>query len=523
MSDFTFSRADLDDIRAHGLSPDAVRDQLRLFARGVSTPELIAPCTINNGIMPLDTEAAKRLTAIFRKAADKGRITKFVPASGAATRMFKELIAARQNSDEKKLISDKSVAALLDNLNRFACHDALVSAMKRDGLSCHDLIAAGRPAAVLEYLLTPKGLGYAGLPKGLILFHRYRDGSAVEPSCRTAFEEHLAEATELFADTNRCCRAHFTVPLTHETAIEEHIRTAGEHLFKQYGVMPEVTFSRQDPSTDTVAAAGDNTPFRDRDGRLLFRPGGHGALLNNLDNLQGDILFIKNIDNIAMAPVRRKTAPALAAMCGLLIELQEKIFSFLERLAAAAADKELVEEITAWASKHLNLFLNDIITGNAPDEEKRILRARLNRPLRICGVVRNVGEPGGGPFWIKDSRGDISVQIVESAQVDMTAARQKEIWHSSTHFNPVIIACAVRDFTGKPFRLADFSDPLAGIITEKSKDGQSLKALEHPGLWNGAMAYWNTVFVELPSDAFNPVKTLFDLLRNGHCVDTAEA
>jgi len=209
----------------------------------------------------------------------------------------------------------------------------------------------------------------------------------------------------------------------------------------------------------------------------------------------------------------------MAAMCGLLAELQQRIFAFLEQLASDATENGLIEEITAWASENLNLSLDETSAGSGPDETRKTLGARLNRPLRVCGVVRNVGEPGGGPFWTKNSRGETSVQIIESAQVDTRDARQKKIWLSSTHFNPVIIACAVRDFKGQPFNLADFSDPLAGIITEKSKDGRSLKALEHPGLWNGAMAFWNTVFVELPSNAFNPVKTLFDLLREGHLGD----
>ncbi|MEW6079420.1 MAG: DUF4301 family protein [Thermodesulfobacteriota bacterium] len=519
MSDYPFSQADLEDIRAHGLTPETVNAQLRMFARGVAAPELIAPCTINNGIMPLETETVRRLAAVFRQAVDNGRLAKFVPASGAATRMFKDLIAAHQKPGGESPASDKSVTALLANLNRFACRDALWKAMEQDGVNHDDLTGEGGSAAVLKYLLTPSGLGYADLPKGLILFHRYRDEAASASYSRTAFEEHLAEAAELFADRNHRCRVHFTVPLAHETAIKEHLRSGGAQIEGRYGVSPEVTFSSQDPATDTIAAASDNTPFRDRNGRLVFRPGGHGALLGNLDRLAEDLLFIKNIDNIAMEPLRRKTAPAIAAMCGLLVELQQQVFACLERLTARDADRDLIEEVTAWASRHLNLFLTDIITGDAPVEEKELLIGRLNRPLRVCGVVKNTGEPGGGPFWIKDSRGDISVQIIEEAQVDMTAAGQKEIWLSSTHFNPVIIACAVRDYTGRPFRLADFADPLAGIITEKSKDGRSLKALEHPGLWNGAMAYWNTVFVELPSDAFNPVKTVFDLLRKGHCPD----
>ena len=518
MNDLTFSPADLTDIDAHGLSPEIVGDQLRRFRQGVASPELIAPCTIGNGLRRLDSAAEKRLIPVYRQAARDGRFTKFVPASGAATRMFKDLIVAGQDADEKALAADTSVASLMANIRRLACYEPLVEVMKRDGLDCDALITAGKPAAVLEYLLTPKGLGYAGLSKGLIPFHRYRDGAV--HYARTAFAEHLAEAAELFADRSGSFGIHFTIARAHETVIKDHIRMAGGDISRQYGLTPRIDFSIQSPATDTIAAAPDNTPFRDRDGRLVFRPGGHGALLDNLEALQKDLVFIKNIDNIALATVRRQTAPALAAMCGLLIELQQRIFDYLRCLTSDKVDKGLVREINDWVSNNLNRSPAGLSVEPQPAETEEGLVKRLNRPLRVCGVVKNVGEPGGGPFWIRDGRGEISAQIIESAQVDMGDARQKEIWMSSTHFNPVIIAAAVRDFQGRPFSLKQFSDPQAGIITQKTKDGQPLKALEHPGLWNGAMAFWNTVFVELPPETFTPVKTLFDLLRKGHAAGT---
>ena len=519
MNDITFSKEDLEDIHAHGLTPETITGQLHRFQKGVFTPELVAPCTLGNGVRPLLAEDEKRLQAAFRQAVNDGRVTKFVPASGAATRMFKGLIAAWNRSDKTDLSSDRSVAALIDKIEYLACYEGLVKVMARDGLNCRGMIETGGHAAVLEYLLTDKGLNYANLPKGLIPFHRYGKPSGDGNYSRTAFEEHLAEAAELFADRNRLCRVHFTVPRQHEEAIRTHLQAGGEYILKQYGVTTDISFSTQHPATDTIAAAGDNTPFRDSTGRLVFRPGGHGALLENLAELQGDIIFIKNIDNIAREPVRRETGPALAAMGGLLVELQQGLFSLLQRLTEGKPDAAAVEEIAARASEYLNLPLANDLKGLSTEAAGEKLTARLNRPLRVCGVVKNAGEPGGGPFWIKDSRGNISAQIIESAQVDMTHPGQKKIWRSSTHFNPVIIACGVRDFQERPFHLKDFADPLAGIITEKSKDGRSLQALEHPGLWNGAMAFWNTVFVELPPEAFNPVKTVFDLLREGHCAD----
>ncbi len=516
MNDHMFSETDLKDINNHGLAPETVRKQLRLFAAGVTTPSLIAPCTLDNGVITFDAPAMERLAGIFAPVAAAGRVTKFVPASGAATRMFKKLIGALHNADKQDPAGDETVTRLTENIDRLACYPELTEVMAKDGLNCRELIAAGNQATVLEYLLTPKGLAYADLPKGLIPFHRYPDETAQASDVRTAFEEHLAEAAELFADKDNRCRVHFTVPIKHEKAVREHVRTAVAHVREQYGIVSEVTFSTQHPATDTIAAAEDDTPFRDRDNRLVFRPGGHGALLKNLEDLQGDIVFIKNIDNIAVEPVRRKTAPALAALCGLLVELQQRLFSALQRLEAGDTDLAFLKDTAAWAGQNLNLPINDALFDNGPDQAAKSLQARLNRPLRVCGVVKNVGEPGGGPFWVQDHQGEVSVQIVEAAQVDMSDERQKDIWMSSTHFNPVIIACGVRDFTGQPFALNAFSDPRAGIITEKSKDGQNLKALEHPGLWNGAMAFWNTVFVELPQEAFNPVKTLFDLLGSGH-------
>ncbi len=521
MNKSTFSKEDLEDIKAHGLTPKVITEQLKLFKSGVFTPELMLPCTVGNGVLTITAADAKELATTFRQAVHSGRVTKFVPASGAATRMFKDLIAAWHHSDKSDLSSDKSMTELINNISRFACYDALVKSMAKDGLNCRGMIETGGHAAVLEYLLTPKGLNFANLPKGLIPFHRYKNETSATAFARTAFEEHLAEAVELFSNRKKGCRVHFTVAPQHKQAIKAHLQHAVEVITKQTGIIPEVTFSTQHPSTDTIAAASDNTLFRDRNGRLVFRPGGHGALLKNMDNLQGDILFIKNIDNIAKKTVRQETGPALTAMGGLLVKLQKGLFSLIERLQDENPEKSTIEEIAARTSEYLNLPQADILQGCDTEAARQKLLTLLNRPLRVCGVVKNVGEPGGGPFWVKDGRGNISAQIIESAQVDMTAPGQKEIWQSSTHFNPVILACAVRDFSGRPFQLKNYADPMAGIITEKSKDGRNLKALEHPGLWNGAMAFWHTVFVELPPNAFNPVKTLFDLLRDGHCPDNS--
>ncbi|MFO8049586.1 MAG: DUF4301 family protein [Desulfosudaceae bacterium] len=498
--------SDLQQIESRGLSRAEIERQLDLFKKGVTVPELIAPCTIGQGIRRLSANDQKPALDAFKAALSRDRIFKFIPASGAATRMFKELAAAFYPPGPPSAGEDATLEKLYDQIDQFAFYPELIEAARRAGEELDDLIAKKRSDRILELLLTPAGLGLDRLPKGMIPFHRYEDKS------RTAFEEHLAEARELFGPAASHCRVHFTVAPDHQAMVADHVRSAGrdEPL--------TVEFSTQQPSTDTIAAAPDNTPFRDENGRLVFRPGGHGALLTNLNQLEADLAFIKNIDNVAIAQVRQANLNDLKALCGLLIELRQQIFGFLEELDQKTPDQTVLENMLGFVREELLVTPPQaVLTGTRP-EQVDFLRTTLDRPLRVCGVVRHEGEPGGGPFLIRDGRGNQSLQIIEAAQVDMDNPEQQQIWESSTHFNPVILACGLRDHTGRPFDLTRFADPEAGLITEKSLNGQPLKALEHPGLWNGAMAYWNTVFVELPATTFNPVKTVFDLLRAGHRV-----
>jgi len=382
--------------------------------------------------------------------------------------------------------------------------------MAKDGLDIEALITEGRYKEILEYTLKPKGLNYADFPKGLIRFHRYPERS------RTPFEEHLFEAAAYTLDRNMVARVHFTVPAEYEELIKEHIENVRGY-YEASGVKYEVTFSTQNPSTDKIAVGLDNKPFRDSNGRLVFRPAGHGALLDNLNDLRGDIVFIKNIDNVVPDRLKHETYIYKKALGGYLVELQRDIFRYLERLTSGNVSWQLITQVFEFVRYELSTIPPEAVEKRGSREEKiNFLISKLNRPLRVCGMVKNEGEPGGGPFWVRHEDGTLSLQIVESSQVDMESSGQRAIWESSTHFNPVDLVCGVRDHLGNPFDLKRFTDPNTGFISIKSMDGRELKTLELPGLWNGAMANWNTVFIEVPLITFNPVKTVFDLLRKEH-------
>ena len=388
----------------------------------------------------------------------------------------------------------------------FAFYEDLKAVMARDGLDIENLIKAGEFENILDYLITAKGLDLANLPKGLIKFHRY-DGRA-----RTPLEEHLVEATEYALDKLGRARVHFTVSPEYERDVRNYVEKV-TGLYERPGIALEVGFSVQSPSTNTIAVDMENRPFRDDRGRLVFRPGGHGALLGNLNRLGGDIVFIKNIDNVL--PDRRKqdTYKFKRALGGFLVAVQERVFYHLERLSARHVDDAVLEEACLFAREHLAVVSPEGASGK---EKMNYLVSKLNRPLRVCGMVKNEGEPGGGPFWVRSQDGTLSLQIVEASQVDMKSPEQRRIWESATHFNPVDLVCGLRDHSGQPFVLHDFVDPETGFVSIKSMGGRDLKALELPGLWNGAMAKWNTVFLEVPLSTFSPVKTLLDLLRKEH-------
>jgi len=514
-----FNKKDLIDMRARGIPPGEILRQLELFAKGSPFADLLKPCRIGDGIMSLDESGISRLTAVYSKAQASGRTMKFVPASGAATRMFKELSSLNDlHEDINALIlrerskdndSYKYLLIFIDNLKRFAFYDDLKSVMLRDGIDIDDALKNEKYSQILHYTLGPKGLNLAGLPKGLIPFHKYKDCS------RTPFEEHMVEASAYAADRHGRTRCHFTVSAEHERAIKIHVDSVrGRH--EKSGINFEIGYSNQKPSTDTIAVNMDNTPFRETDGSLVFRPGGHGALLENLSDLKGDIIFIKNIDNIAPDRLKDASTKYKKALAGLLIEMQERIFGYLTILEKGAPDEALLRQISDFIRDDLSILPPEDIKDQPHVKQMGYFFSTLNRPLRVCGMVRNQSEPGGGPFWVKNSDGSVSIQIIEKSQIDLSSEDQKRILESSTHFNPVDLVCGVRDYRGRPFDLQKYVDPDTFFISIKSKNGKDLKALELPGLWNGAMAYWNTVFVEVPLITFNPVKTILDLLRDEH-------
>lgn len=520
MTDLIFDGEDIKQIKARGITPEKVISQIETFKKGLPFIRLRRPCTIGDGITVLQRSELERLDEIYSQAALSGRVMKFVPASGAASRMFRLLLSfynRYESIDEKNIVTEaekddadhKTFLQFIKGIRKLAFYDDLKQVMAKDGLDIETLISRGQYKDILEYILTPRGLNSANLPKGLIKFHQYPDYS------RTPFEEHLFIAATYKQDRNDVARVHFTVSPEQGETIRDYVERVRSR-YEKSGIKHEITFSVQKPSTDTIAVDLDNKPFRDRNGRLAFWPGGHGALLENLDNLKGDIIFIKNIDNVAPDRLKYEVYVYKKALGGYLIELQKEIFGYLKRLSTRDVDDEQLNQIFEFALYRLAIIPPQEIEQSSEDEKINFLFSKFNRPLRVCGMVKNEGEPGGGPFWVEHKDKTLSLQIVELSQVDMRSYEQRAIWESATHFNPVDLVCGVRDYKGRPFNLMNFTDPTTGFISVKSQDGRELKALELPGLWNGGMANWNTVFVEVPPTTFSPVKTAIDLLRKEH-------
>jgi len=510
--------SDLEQIKNKGIDLSVVEKQLDNFKKGFPYIDLYAPAVSGNGIVTFSEEEANNMEKYFEDNYSDYEILKFVPASGAASRMFKLLHEFRQKylgtkEDIRAYEDDKgfnSVYYFFENIKKFAFYEQLKEVMATDGLDIDSLIARKDFNPVLDYFLTEKGLGYSKLPKGLLLFHRYEDGP------RMALEEHLVEAARYAVNADGKASVHFTVSPEHQSAFEAAVNAKKGKYESEYGVTFDVTYSQQKPSTDTIAVDLSNNPFRNEDGSILFRPGGHGALIENLNDLQGEIVFVKNIDNVVSDRLREPTVLYKKVIGGLLFDMQEQVFDYLEMLEDGNVSEKELEDIKNFAQNQLNIFIPDAYEGYDSMEKIDFLFNKLNRPMRVCGMVKNEGEPGGGPFWIKDENDELSLQIVESSQIDFSKPDQKEIVSKSTHFNPVDLVCGVRNFKGEPFDLTDFVDPQTGFISQKSKDGKDLKAQELPGLWNGAMADWITLFVETPLITFNPVKTINDLLREQH-------
>ncbi len=496
------SEKDLQQIAQRGISQEQIETQLHEFETGFPFLRLEAAAAIGRGIVAPDADERKDFIAAWENYKAEGhRIVKFVPASGAASRMFKNIFAFVDGENDVPTTDFEK--KYFDEIERFAFYDALDAVcVKNEGKGIRALIAEGNYKAVAANMLSKDGLNYGQLPKGMLLFHKYDEGA------RTPMEEHLVEGA-LYAASKGESHVHFTVSHEHMDFFRQKVAEKADGFAKKYGVSYDITFSEQKPSTDTIAANPDNTPFRESDGSLLFRPGGHGALIENLNEIDADVIFIKNIDNVVPDRLKPETVEWKQIIAGVLVTLQQKAFAYLRQLDAGANDEQLAE-IAQFVEKCLCVDPK----GNKVDAD--YLRSKLDRPMRVCGVVKNVGEPGGGPFLTYNQDGTVSLQILESSQIDTKNEEYMKMFTQGTHFNPVDLVCAVRDYKGKPYDLPKFVDKSTGFISSKSKSGKELKALELPGLWNGAMSNWSTVFVEVPLGTFNPVKTVNDLLREQH-------
>ncbi|MCL1937669.1 MAG: DUF4301 family protein [Candidatus Azobacteroides sp.] len=499
---------DLHLIQAKAISARQIYDQLEQFEKGFPYLPVIASASIEKGIKCIaEDEQAIYLEKWFAYLEQNKQIVKFVPASGAASRMFKDLFEFLSSS--RTVPSTPFEQTFFEGIRQFAFFPALDQCcLLNEKNSIDQLMAEGKYKSVVENLLLPKGLNYGQLPKGLILFHAYPEGA------RTAMEEHWVEGARYACNQSRKVILHFTVSPEHRSLFESLTKEKIPAYARQFEVDYEVDFSEQKPSTDTVAVDMENQLFREN-GQLVFRPGGHGALIENLNDLSADIVFIKNIDNVVPDSFKPITIRYKQLIAGILVKYQQQIFTYLEKIDSGTYTHEELMEMLYFLQNEL--CIKNLGTKVLEDGELVLyIRSRLNRPLRVCGMVRNQGEPGGGPFLTVNSDGTVSLQILESSQIDLKNPKMKAFFEEGTHFNPVDLVCALKDYKGRKFNLTHYVDKNTGFISLKSKNGKTLKALELPGLWNGAMSNWNTLFVEVPIETFNPVKTVNDLLRPEH-------
>ncbi|MBO4803758.1 MAG: DUF4301 family protein [Muribaculaceae bacterium] len=495
---------------AKGITESVIEAQLKRFETGFPWLKLEAAATVGKGIMRLDTKQQTQCIKLWKEYQGGGAsIEKFQPASGAASRMFKNLFAfinegkSTPDTDfEKQFFDSVTQFAFFPQLNK-----TCVTLYQKN---VAELVEAGRYADVLKALLMPEGMNYGALPKGLLKFHRAAAGTV-----HTPLEEHLEEGAQYAADANRRVRIHFTVSPEHRSGFERLIKAKVPLMEKVWGVKYDITLSEQKASTDTIAVNMDNTPYRDANGNLLFRPAGHGALLENLNERDADVVFIKNVDNVVPLRLRSVSTRYKKMIGGYLIQVQRQLKKYLEALDKGNVKSGELKAMLRYAQQTL-CIIDKAAESMDDDALAAWLRDKFNRPIRVCGVVPNEGEPGGGPYLAYNADGSASPQILESAQINPDDEAAVEMMRSGTHFNPVDLVCYIKDYKGIKFDLRKFVDDNTGFISVKSKDGVDIKALELPGLWNGSMSNWNTIFVEVPIDTFNPVKTVNDLLRKAH-------
>lgn len=499
----------LEYIKAKGMTPGQVEEQLQRFVTGFPYLTIKHAARVGAGIMRLTPAGEDAAIDRWQQYLDHGgEVTKFVPASGAASRMFKALFEyVDGGTDELK--PGSPVAVLIEKIDELPFLPELRAAVEKlYGKSLDELLKEGRNRDVIAAIVKPEGMNYGGLPKGLLKFHSYPEGS------RTPVEEHLTEGAQSAANSKGVVNLHFTVSTNHRKLFEEKLSEVVPATEARTGVKFNISMSEQKPSTDTIAVNPDNTPFIE-DGHPLFRPGGHGALIENLNDIDSAVVFIKNIDNVVPDSRRGDTIRYKKVIAGLLLEVHDKIEQYLVALDQKTYTPDTLKEMLAFMTDTLNITHAE---AESLDDDAVVdyIRRKLQRPLRVCGMVRNEGEPGGGPFIAYNPDGTASPQILESHQVDTSREDYRKMMASATHFNPVDLVCYIKDVHGKKFNLPQYVDPATGFISSKSSHGKELRALELPGLWNGAMSDWNTVFVEVPISTFNPVKTVNDLLRPAH-------
>ncbi len=503
---FKPTKQDLEQLSQMGLSPEGVQLQINNFKKGFPKSHLDAAATPDNGgIRCLSDKEIARYEKQYRALARDKKILKFIPASGAATRMFKDLYSFTATyfgvakNFEKEF---PEVKTFLENLRTFAFYNDLKDCMERADLDIDDYMRRGDYSTVINFLLKEQYLSYGSLPKALLKFHRY---GAVQ---RTPLEEHIVEGALYARNSDNTVNLHFTISPEHRKAFLKKIAEVKHYYESTFGIKLKITFSEQKHYTDTIAVDEQNNPVRDENGRLTFRPGGHGALIENLNEQRADLIFVKNIDNVVPDWMKHTTVIYKQVLAGMLLELREKTFDALRTLDGKP-DKQTLSRLIRFAKEELNIMVPEGC-------DAKTLHTLLNRPMRICGMVKNLGEPGGGPFYTIDTKGRRSLQVVESAQVNHNDPQQEKIFQASTHFNPVDLVCSTKNYRSRYFDLRQYVDPQTGFISKKTKGALTVKSQELPGLWNGAMADWITLFVEVPVATFNPVKTVNDLLRKEH-------
>jgi len=513
---YGFTEADFEQIKTHGIALDKIESELLLFQSGIPKINIEKPATINDGIVKLDIDEFQFFAAKFDNIKSNLKLKKFVPASGAATRMFNFLIEFLNEFDhENETINayinrkkDKNLPVFLAGIEKFPFYEEVKTKLKKLYSDYYSLERNEKTYLFIKSMLNPNHFDFANKPKGALAFHKYFTHIS------TPIEEHLNECV-FYASSNSVSYLHFTVSENHESLFKNIITQVKDEVENKSGTITHVSFSYQHKSTDTIAVEHKNKPFRRENGQLVFRPGGHGALINNLNELDADVIFIKNIDNVIQNHINEITLYK-KGLAGIMIDLQQQIFQILTDIDNQNITENDIANIISFMTKELNILVMDDFHKYTLDNKIDFIKNKLNRPIRICGMVKNEGELGGGPFWVRNLKGNLTLQIVESSQIDINNFEQAEVLKKATHFNPVDLVCAIKNYKGEKFNLLQFVNSNTGFIVHNKSSGKDLKGYELPGLWNGAMAKWISVFVEVPLVTFNPVKTVNDLLKPAH-------